>query len=398
MKVLQIHSRYREYGGEERVVENDADLLRAAGHEVVTHEVPNPSGPAAAASLAASPWNLRQARRIARLIEEWRPNVAHIHNTWFSLSPSVPREVARAGVPLVQTIHNYRPTCVNAKLFRDGAPCYDCLGSNLPLKGVRLGCYRGSRVLSAAVVGFDAVQGLAGTWRDADLITVQSERHRTLLDEGGFRFPVEVLPWTTRDPGIRSAPPSESREVLFLGRLEAEVKGIEKLVRAWNRASAAGLLGGLHLTLVGTGDLLGTQAVEGDTVRTLGWVEQDELDRLMLSARALLFPSTWEETFGLVAIEGFAAGLPVLGSDLGGIRDTVGRLDPACLVPTGPGVEDAWTDAFGVLSDDAWVDRKGREARALFEAEFSHRLGTERLLSVYQRAAARHAEKIAPSR
>ena len=399
MRVLQIHSRYREYGGEERVIENDAALLREAGHEVLTHEVPNPSGGlAAAASLAASSWNLRQARRVRRVIEEWGPDVVHIHNTWFSLSPSVPLAVDRAGVPLVQTIHNYRPTCVNAKLFRDGSPCYDCLESRLPLKGVKLGCYRGSRTLSAAVVAFDAAQELSRVWRRTDLITAQSERHRELLEAGGFDAPVEVLPWTTRDPGPRSCAPSESREVLFLGRLEAEVKGIEVLVRAWNRAKASGSLGGLHLTLAGTGELLGTEALEGESVSCLGWVDQAELDRLMLSARALLFPSIWEETFGMVAIEGFAAGLAVLGSDLGGIRDTVGSLDPDYLVSAGSGAEDAWTEALGKLTDNGWVDRKGREARALFESEFSLPVGTGRLLSVYERATARRAEKMASAR
>ena len=399
MRVLQLHSRYREYGGEERVLENDAALLRAAGHEVLTHEVPNPSGGlAAAASLAASSWNFRQARRVRRLVEDWKPDVVHIHNTWFSLSPSVPRAVDRAGVPLVQTIHNYRPTCVNAKLFRDGRPCYDCLESRLPLRGVRLGCYRGSRTLSAAVVAFDAAQGVSGTWRNSDLVTVQSDRHRGLLEAGGFDAQLAVLPWTTRDPGQRRAAPSESREVLFLGRLEAEVKGIEMIVRAWNQAKASGALGDLGLTLVGTGELLGTEALEGDSVTALGWVDQNELDRLMLSARALLFPSTWEETFGMVAIEGFAAGLPVLGSDLGGIKDTVGRLDPECLVATGPGAGDAWTERLGILSDDSWVDRQGEQARVLFEAEFSDRVGTERLLSAYERAIAHRVGKMSSTR
>ena len=389
MRVLQIHSRYREYGGEERVVETDARLLREAGHEVRTFEVPNPSGGvAAAASLAASSWNVRQARRARHLIEAWRPDVAHVHNTWFSLSPSVPAAARSTGLPVVHTIHNYRPLCVNAKLFRDGAPCYDCVGSRAPLKGVALGCYRGSRALSAAVLSAELAQRASGTWRKADLITVQSERHRELLSEGGFDLPVEVLPWTTHDPGARRAPPSQSGEVLFLGRLEPEVKGVEMIVRAWNRARAEGLLPGLSLTVVGTGELLGSPAIEGRGIRALGWLEQDELDRRMLSARALLFPSTWEETFGLVAIEGFAAGLPVLGSDIGGIRDTVGRLDPGCLVATGPDAEEAWAEALGLLADDAWVDRKGAEARALFESDFSPEVGSRRLLDAYRRAVA----------
>ena len=380
-------------------MENDATLLHNAGHEVFTHEVPNPSGGVGVAtSLAASSWNPREALRVRRLIEEWRPDVAHVHNTWFSLSPSVPKEIDRAGVPLVQTIHNYRPTCVNAKLFRNGGLCYDCLGSRLPLKGVKLGCYRGSRILSAAVVAFDTAQGISGTWRNSDLVTVQSDRHRELLEAGGFDTHLAVLPWTTRDPGPRAGAPSESREVLFLGRLEAEVKGIEMIVRAWNRAKASGALGDLGLTLVGTGELLGTRFLEGDSVTCLGWVEQAELDRLMLSSRALLFPSVWEETFGMVAIEGFAAGLPVLGSDLGGIRDTVGRLDPECLVATGPGAGDAWTERLGILTDDSWVDRKGEEARVLFENQFSDRVGTERLLSAYERAVDHRAGKMGSKR
>ena len=146
LRVLQIHNRYREPGGEDAVAAAEADLLRGCGHAVIEHHVTNPSGGvAAAASLAAAPWNPASAREMRRAIRESAPDVAHLHNTWFTLSPSVLGALSGAGVPVVMTLHNYRLVCANALLFREGRPCRDCVGRS-PWPGVRHRCYHDSIV------------------------------------------------------------------------------------------------------------------------------------------------------------------------------------------------------------------------------------------------------------
>lgn len=90
MRILQVHTRYRQAGGEDAVVEAERSALEAAGHEVVQHIEKNPARRVGAAdSLAGSLWNPRSARRIGREVAAIRPDVAHVHNTWFASSPSV---------------------------------------------------------------------------------------------------------------------------------------------------------------------------------------------------------------------------------------------------------------------------------------------------------------------
>ncbi len=387
LRVLQVNSRYREYGGEERVVENDAESLRAAGHEVRLFETTNEGSKAATvASLAASPWNLRQAARIRRVVREWRPDVAHVHNTWFSLSPSVFRALEVEGVPVVATIHNYRPACVSSDLWRDGQVCHDCLDREFPAPGIGHGCYRGSRTLSAAVATSSAIQMRLLNRLPAGRVVVSSEFLEGVLVRAGLREDLfTVIPWTTPDPGPRANRPSESKEVYFVGRLEPETKGIERLVERWSRACSEGLLGDLRLNLVGTGPLAGSASIEGKRVRQLGFMEHDDLDRHLLSGRALICPSLWEEPFGLVAIEAFAAGLPVLSTDRGALTETVGLLGADCLLPADS--ERAWADGLARLSDDAWVDRAGEEARDIFELRFATDPDADRLYQVLWSAA-----------
>jgi glycosyltransferase involved in cell wall biosynthesis len=371
LRILQVNSRYREYGGEERVVENDAESLRAAGHEVRLFETTNQGSKAATVgSLAASSWNLRQAARIRRVVREWRPDVAHVHNTWFSLSPSVFRALEDEGVPVVATIHNYRVACVSADLWRDGRVCHDCLGRDFPAPGVRHGCYRGSRTLSAAVATSSKVQAHLLARLPTGRVVVSSEFLKGVLVRAGLREDLfTVIPWTTPDPGPRPSRPSESKEVYFVGRLEPGTKGIERLIERWSRARAEGSLGDLRLNLIGTGPLAGSASIEAEGVRQLGFMERDELDRHLLSGRALVVPSMVEETFGLVPIEGFAAGLPVLATDRGALSETIGLLGRECLLPADS--DRAWVEGLARLSDDGWVDRTGERARQLFETKFA---------------------------
>ena len=153
MRVLQLHTPYRQPGGEDAVVRAEAEVLRRSGHEVVQYQVQNPPGAAGAiGSLVLSPWNPLQARRVQHLAERIRPDVAHVHNTWYAQSPAVLWALRRSGVPTVMTLHNYRLVCANGQLFRDGAPCEDCVGAS-PWHGVQHGCYRDSIVLSVPAAG-----------------------------------------------------------------------------------------------------------------------------------------------------------------------------------------------------------------------------------------------------
>ncbi|MDQ3640003.1 MAG: glycosyltransferase [Actinomycetota bacterium] len=379
MRVLQLHSRYREPGGEDRVAEAEAALLRSAGHRVVQHWAENPTGAVASAKvLLRSASNPTAARAVRNLVRHDRPDVAHVHNTWFALSSSVVTALKEAGVPVVSTLHNYRLMCLNSMLFREGRPCMDCVGT-APLPGIVHACYRGSRALSAVAAGVIVSDRHRRTWEEGvDLFLVPTEFAGRLFEQSGLPPDrVRVKPHFTTDPGPREDPPSASREVLFVGRL-APGKGLEVLLSAWSRLPDTSL----RLTVIGDGPLraeLSRRAAPG--VRFLGRLPGVEVRRRMLEARALVFPSTWYEPFGMVLIEAMAAGLPVIGSDVGDAIAIVAPAVPGLLAR--PGDAAALVEAIHMLEDDETVEVAGSAARGRYEANFTPAVNLPLLQAAY---------------
>lgn len=377
-----MHTRYRELGGEDVAVEAEAALLRAAGHEVVQHQVENPVGPVAAASLTArSAWNPAASRAVLRLVQQARPDVAHVHNTWFALSPTVVRALYRAKVPVVVTLHNYRLVCANAQLYRDGRPCETCVGSH-PWHGVRHRCYRGSRLTSLLAASTIGIHQQLGTWRqDVDLFLAPSAFAKRLFVEAGVPAErIRVKANFVADPGRRRLPAAASSSVLFVGRLAAE-KGIDVLLAAWRRFGGAGL----ELLVIGDGPLrteLERRHVPG--VRFEGHLTRAAVRDRMLAARALVFPSRWYEVQPLVILEALAAGLPVLASNLGGTPELLERLGAGWLIA--PGDPAGWATALARLADSTDVELAGEQARRRYEEAFTPSIAVASLEAAYHQA------------
>jgi glycosyltransferase involved in cell wall biosynthesis len=382
MDILQIHTPYRRRGGEDVVVEREAALLRGAGHRVRQHIVPNPSDVGATLrALAGSVWSPSSYRAGVRVGDELKPEVAHVHNTWFSLSPSIVAGIHRAGIPIVMTLHNFRLLCVNGLLYRDGAPCTDCVGRS-PIPGVVHRCYQSSSTLSALAASNIGFNRLLGTWMNGvDIFIAMTEYGRLMHILGGIPPDrIVVKPHFAADPGEREGPPSSSPTVLYVGRV-AEEKGLSILLEAWAAAAPREL----ELVVIGEGPL--REDLENritPSVRFVGALTQDRVMEMMLGARALIFPSQWFETFGLVVIEALASGLPVLASNLGGNGEVLTDLGEDWLV--NPTDTKAWVESLTSLSEDSTVDRAGAQARASYEARYSEDVGLSNLEALYHRA------------
>jgi len=380
VRVLQIHTHYREPGGEDAVVRAECDLLRSAGHDVVEWRRHNPDGAlAAAVALLGAPWNPVRAHEAARAAAESAADVVHVHNLWFATSPAALRSVRRAtAAPIVMTLHNYRLTCANGLLQRDGNPCELCVGSS-PWPAVRYRCYHDSRAKSAVAAATIALNQRLGTWTDnVDRFLTLTEFARGRMIASGLpAAKIHVKPNFVADPGIRPHPPSASRDILFVGRLAAE-KGVATLLEAWRLAA----LDDLRLIIVGGGPLeteLRRGACPGVEFR--GTVPSDEVRLLMLSARALAFPSEWYEGMPMTLLEAYAAGLPVIASDLGAMSEIVAPLGRSWLVP--PADPTAWAESLSALPSATPLDAAGTAARRIWEARYSPARGLEQLLEAY---------------
>lgn len=386
MRVLHVHCRYRDAGGEDAVVDAERALLRAAGIEVVEHTALNPTE--ASASLArvlAAPWNPATFTELRRTARRSSADLVHVHNTWFSLSPSVLEAFHRTGLPVVMTVHNYRLVCVNGLLYRDGGQCMDCVGRS-PWRGVVHRCYRDSRLASAAVATTIAVNRGLRTWaRCVDRFLVLNEEVASVLTDSGL--PASTVHRTSNfvgDPGPRASDPSVSRTIAFIGRLTPE-KGLHVLLDAWRRWRPDAPW---SLVVAGDGPARAdAELLADDRVDLRGRLTPEEVRALLLDTRALALPSVVRENQPMVALESFAAGTPVLGSGLGGTLEVIRPLGPSWAV-TDRTVE-GWLAALDVVADDGAVDSAGAVARGEYDLRYSPAAATTRLRGIYDDVLAR---------
>jgi glycosyltransferase involved in cell wall biosynthesis len=376
MRILIVHNAYLQRGGEDIVAEAEADLLERAGHTVHRAVVSNPVDTRkAVARLGASAWSLSAARFIQAEVQAFKPDVAHIHNTWYSLTPSAPAALRRLGVPTVMTLHNYRYACINGQFLREGMPCEACVDDSAVL-GIRYRCYRGS--LPASIAASVAGRSARRTWpRDVDrFIAMTDFAKKRFVAAGLSEERIEVKPHHVKDPGPRPGSARSSRVVLFVGRLATE-KGIDLLIDAWRKAN----LDEFRLRVIGDGPLRpDLERISPPSVEFLGWQSPTAVQSEMLNARLLAFPSIWYETFGLAMVESMAAGLPVVASRIGGTPELLG--DAGALLP--PGDSHAWAIRLGQLVvDEMWIEATSLRGRSRYSQLFTPEQSLRRLEEIY---------------
>lgn len=380
VRIVQVHNEYSLPGGEDTISNAEAKLLTDAGHAVTQIRVRNAAGGAkAAVSLAGAAWNPRQHRQMRGRIRELAPDLVHVHNTWFTLSQSVIHALHSEGQPIVMTLQNYRLLCANGLLYRDGHICTECVAGS-PWHAAAHNCYRGSKPQSGIAAFAMSVGSVTNVWRSVNRFLAPSQFVKTLFVDAGFAADrISVRPNFVADPGLRTARPSTSDRIYYVGRLSVE-KGVDVLLEGWRRAGAA--VAGLELVVVGDGPLrVELAGLEVPGVRFAGWLDPADLEAELLRARALVMPTQWYENFGRVIIESMAAGTPVLASDLGTPAEIVGAVGAEWLVDAAS--PDAWAEALGRLGDDRAIDDAGVIARMQYEQKYRADLGLDSLLAVY---------------
>lgn len=356
------------------MVGDEASLLRRHGHQVERFEVKNSVDPLEAAkALSLSIWNPASSVRLGRVIREFKPDVLHVHNTWFSLSPSV---LSHRDVPVQLTLHNYRTVCANAQLFRTGNVCELCVDGS-SFNAVRYGCYRGrlASIPAAATVG---VHRRLGTWRRLpDHVLVLSEFAKKYAVAAGFpEERISVHSNFVFDPGPIGSPPATSDYICFVGRLDVS-KGIEVLAQAWQQAPSS-----LRLVVVGSGPM--EHLIEGlPRTKVTGWVPAAEVTQILGHSRAFVLPSLWYEGQPIALLEALALRRPVIASNHGGIGETAAGLGPDSLVSPGSVAELA--SAIDRLTSDDQVAQRGLRSRDLYELKHSPQAAIGSLLESYHR-------------
>lgn len=395
MRILMLHNRYLVPGGEDQSTAAEVALLRESGCtvELLEHDNREIEHLGRARTALRTVWSSPSYYEVFERIQSGSFDVLHVQNFFPLWSPSVYYAAAKAGIPVVQTLRNYRLLCANSFLFRDGHVCEDCLRRSIPWPGIVHRCYRHSLAGTAVVAGMAGIHRLLNTWQtkvNTYIVLTPFARDKFIL----AGLPAEKI--VIKPNFVHPAPdtgPGGGGYALYVGRLSEE-KGIATLLKAWSEGSEA-----VPLKIVGDGpeshQVAAAAASQPNRIENLGNRPAEEIRDLMRHAEFLVFPSECYEGMPRTIIESFAVGTPVLAAKIGaGISMVEPDKTGFHFQPGDPA--DLRRMAEWCSCNLATVSALRSNARAEFDAKYTGPANAQALIGIYRRASARYQAGSAP--
>ena len=354
-KVLRIFNRYQQYGGEEKMVHQIRDALAntvsATSFEHSSDELLLRSFKDRVQAPFNVVYNGRIFERLTALQRQHRFDVWEIHNTFPAFSPAVYEAGLEAGVSVIQYLHNYRFSCVNAMFLNHGKPCYRCMGGNF-WPAFLTACWHSNRWASG-IAGIALARTRRLISRINIFVAISETQKRRHVEMGIPGERIRVVPHFLDAPADVCPHIPNNGYFLFLGRLSSE-KGVFQLLEGWR------LLKTNQAKLVIAGDgpdrtrlEIFCHAHDLKNVEFRGFVAPRDQDSLWQGARTLIVPSIWEEPFGLVVLEAWAHGRPALVANRGGLTEIVPN-PAARFVPDNPEQIAAILDRYSTGPDELY--------------------------------------------
>jgi glycosyltransferase involved in cell wall biosynthesis len=384
LRVLVVHNAYQFRGGEDSVVEAEVELLKAHGHQVSLMRRDNDdiAGMSRLALAANTLWSRDTGVRLARFVDAQPVDVIHVHNTMPLVSPSVYWAADRLGIPVVQTLHNFRFLCPQATFLREGKVCEDCLG-HMPWQAIRHRCYRDSAVHTSALVAMLGLHRGLGTYQHkiSRYIALNAFCKDKFVAGGLPADRIAVKPNFVSPPP--AVPPGAARAGgLYIGRLSVE-KGIGVLADALDRLPVQQAAA---VTVMGDGPL------RADMAPRLGaaYVGPQPLDQVMQALRSaayLVLPSTCYEGFPRTLVEAYASGVPVIASRHGSLQELVEEGRTGLLFEPGNAADLADKLAWAQANPQA-MQAMGEHALTVYRAHYTPERNLDMLTRIYREAIA----------
>jgi glycosyltransferase involved in cell wall biosynthesis len=396
VKILLVHNFYGTSApsGENTAYSAEAGLLRTRGHSVVefnrrSDEILQQGFYGTLKGAASAVWNPFSVSRLRGILQETRPDVMHVHNTFPLLSPAVFYASQELNVPTVMTMHNYRVGCSAGTALRDEQPCTLCLDKKSVLPAIRYGCYRNSRMATLPISMMIAFHNARDTWRrnvDAFVTLTGFQREKMIrfgipeallhVKPNFLEHPPQPVPWSER-----------TGNAVFVGRLYA-AKGIHVLVHAWTGMGSSAP----RLEIIGDGPMRGAledsvrRSGAAPSVKFLGNASHDEALKYISNAKLLIVPSICFEGFPMVIQEAFALGVPVAASNIGSLPYLIAENKNGRLFSSG-NPEALRSCVMKLLDDDAALRLLGVGAKSDFEEHYTAEKNHSLLMAVYKAAA-----------
>lgn len=384
MKILILHNRYKFEGGEEAVVSAEADLLRKYGHEVILFELSNED--ISSRNLLKRIflpliiiWSIDSFKQVRCLIKKRKPDIVHVHNTFFLMSPSVYYACKAERVPVVQTLHNYRFLCPLGILYRDGKVCKECLDKGLRMS-LRYKCGKKSKLWTMAMLTILKIHHKINTFRKCiDSYIVLSNFSKQQFVEAGFAAEkIKVKPnFINSDPGFSS---ERGNFALNIGRFSPE-KGTDIILEAWKKIDY------LPLKIIGDGqqseEFRNFAKEYSLNVEFIGYISNEKVLDYIKKSLVVILPSRCNENFPRIIVESFACGVPVIASRSGALAEIIEDKKTGLLFD--PGNTDDLVDKVDfIYKNSTEAEKMGKNARSEFENKYTAKKNCEKLITIYK--------------
>ncbi len=389
--VLIAHNYYQNAGGEDSVVENERKMLELHGHNVIMYTKNNKEIKTLAGKLKflfSFLYSKSAYRDVKKLIKENKIGLVHVHNTFPLITTSVYAAAHDAGVPVVQTLHNFRLVCPGALYRRNGQICEECNQKGL-LHAIQYGCYRNSKLQTAMAVWTQLYSRKKGLYDKVGAYIALTEFNKRKFETS---FPwcmgkVYVKPnfiGSNSELNSTDLKTEATEEYLYIGRLSEE-KGIHVLLEAFAKMPRK------KLCLIGTGPLITVikayiNEQHMENVKMLGHLTHEAAMKRLYQAKALIFPSVCYETFGMTIIEAFSCGIPVIGSRLGNMKEIINDNKNGLLFDAGN--VNSLIETIRYLESNSELYQALRtEAWNTYLQNYTEEKNYDRLLEIYEMAS-----------
>ena len=390
MKILLIHNKYKEHGGEDVVVDTEFNILKQH-QQVRLLAFDN----AAINSLLQKFlfgfrffFNRQSASELQKVISEFQPDIIHVHNFFYVASPSIFFTAKKNKIPIVLTMHNFRLVCAGALLLRNHQVCELCIHKKFPASGIVHACHGRSRLRTAQLVAANAFHNYMGTWKNkVDTYIALTDFAKNKLADSSLGVPADkiivksnsVKDWTDQN----NLPPRENF-FLFVGRLSPE-KGIDVLLKAMEQTHH-------QLEIIGDGPL--REEVEKrirtrSNIKYWGYQEKAFIIERLRKASALIFPSIWYEGLPNTILEAFSTGTPIIASDIGNINSIVTNNYNGLLFRTGD--PESLLNKINIFSEGSGETKKLNDnARTTYLEKYTEQKSYNALMAIYDRTIKKH--------
>jgi glycosyltransferase involved in cell wall biosynthesis len=390
MKILQVHNRYRQPGGEWTVVNQEQKLLEQE-HTVDSFFVENNKEIAGFADrlklLFRTHYNAKSKRRIKEVLSASRYDVMHVHNFFPVLSPSIFEAAREEGVPSVMSLHNFRLIHPNGLMYHDGKPDHRSVKGSA-WQCVTDGVYRDSMIQTAVVAHMIEYHRKKGTWQQVPSAFIAlSEFSKNLFVEGGLpEERIFIKPNFIDDPVSNSEALTlkneKKNEFLYVGRISDE-KGVDQIVDCWLKFKPSA-----RLVIAGDGPLrqqFEKKSKHAENIEWLGQISRSDILERLTKAKALLFPTRCYEGQPLILLEAMSAGCPVITAKIGNPMNIIDDGETGFHYEPG-NIEDLNQKCQVVCENPGPTLEMGKRARTVYLNKYTPQKNLTLLTEIYEQA------------